>query len=49
LIEDNIEPQGRAKDAVAQNANIEPFNIAGADALTIVCANNNKIDKIYDN
>jgi hypothetical protein len=48
LIEDKIEPQGRAKDAAARKANIEPFNVAGVDALTIVHANNNEIDEIDD-
>ncbi len=38
LIKENIEPQVRAEDATAQNANIEPFEVAGADALTIVHA-----------
>jgi hypothetical protein len=48
LIEDKIEPQGHTKDAVARNANIEPFDIARVDALTIVCTNDNKIDEIND-
>jgi hypothetical protein len=49
LIEDKIEPQGHAKDATVHNANIEPFNVAGVDALMIIHANNDKIDEIDDN
>ena len=48
LIKDEIEPQGRVKDAAAQNTNIEPFDIAGVDAPTIVHANNDKINKTDD-
>ncbi len=43
------EPQGHTKVAEARNANLEPFNITGVEALTIICANNNKIDIINDN
>ncbi len=35
-IEDEIKPQGCAKDAAVQNANIEPFNIAGVEAPAII-------------
>jgi hypothetical protein len=49
LIEGKIEPQGHAKDNAAGNANIEPFDITGVDAPTIVLANNDKINKIDDN
>jgi hypothetical protein len=48
LIEDKIDPQGRAEDAAAQNANIELFNIPGVDAPRIVCTNNDEINKIDD-
>jgi hypothetical protein len=48
LIGDKIEPQGRTEDAAARNANIEPFNIAGVDAPTIVRTNDNEINKIND-
>jgi hypothetical protein len=48
LIDDKIQPQGRAEDSAAQNVNIEPFDIAGVDALTMVCANNDEINKIDD-
>jgi hypothetical protein len=49
MFEDKIKPQGHAKDTVAHNANLEPFDIAGVDALTMVQANTNKIDEINDN
>ncbi len=49
LMEVEIEPQGRTKDIAVCNVNIEPFNVAGVDALTIVHANNDKINKIDDN
>jgi hypothetical protein len=48
-IEDKINPQGHAKDAVACNANRELFDVAGVDAPTIICANNDKIKVINDN
>jgi hypothetical protein len=48
-IEDKIEPQGRAKDTTAHNANLELFDIAGVGALTIIHANNDKSDVISDN
>jgi hypothetical protein len=47
-IKDEIKPQGCTKDATAGNANLESFYIAGVDALIIICANNNKINKIND-
>ncbi len=48
-IEDKIEPQDPAKDAAACNANLEPFNIAGGDAPTIIHAKKHKINVINDN
>jgi hypothetical protein len=43
-IKDKITPQGRAKDAAAQNANIAPLNvIAGVDDPTIINTHNDKI------
>ncbi len=49
-IEDKIEPQDqdRAKDAVARNANLEPFDVAGVNAPMIIRANNDDINKISD-
>ena len=51
LVEDKIRPQGRVKDAAARNAIIviEPSNVAGMDAPTIVHANNVTIDETDDN
>jgi hypothetical protein len=49
MIEDTIEPQGCAKDAAVRNANLEPFDVAGVEAPTIICANNNKINVVNDN
>ena len=46
---DRIKPQGCAEDAPAQNANIEPFDIAGVDTPTILCANDDEINKTDDN
>ena len=48
-MEDEMEPQGRAKDAAAQNANLEPINAAGVHTLTIIHANANEIDNADDN
>jgi hypothetical protein len=50
-IEEELVPQGRAKDAAARNANLQPFNIAGVAAAPIVHANADKfVDyKIDDN
>jgi hypothetical protein len=48
-MEDEIEPQGRAKDAAARNANLEPINAAGVDTPTIIHANANEIDDADDN
>jgi hypothetical protein len=48
-IEDEIEPQGRTKDTMEHNANLEPFDVAGRDATTIIHTNNNKIGVINDN
>jgi hypothetical protein len=47
-IEDKFEPQGRAKDAVACNATLEPFYVTGVDAPTIILANNDEINEIDD-
>ncbi len=47
-IEDKPKYQGCAEDAAARNANMELFNVAGVEALTIVCANYNNIDNIDD-
>ncbi len=49
MIEDEIELQGCAKDTVAHNANLKPFGVAGVDAPTIICANNDKINIINNN
>jgi hypothetical protein len=38
-IEEELVPQGQAKDAAACNANLRPFDIAGVAALSIVHAN----------
>jgi hypothetical protein len=35
-IEDEIEPQGRAKVTAARNANLQLFDISGVDAPTII-------------
>jgi hypothetical protein len=43
-LEYKIEPQGRAENAAAQNANLEPINVAGVDTSTIIHANANNID-----
>jgi hypothetical protein len=44
-IEEELVPQGRAKDAAARNANLEPFHITGAAAAPlIVPANADKLD-----
>ena len=48
-MEDKIEPQGRAEDAAARNANLEPTNAAGVDTPTIIHANANEIDDADDN
>jgi hypothetical protein len=49
MIEDKIEPQGEAKDAVARNASLKLFDNAGVDAPTIICTNNGKINVIIAN
>jgi hypothetical protein len=48
-MEDKIEPQGRAEDAAAQNASLEPINAAGVDTPTVIHANANEIDNTDDN
>jgi hypothetical protein len=47
-MEDKIEPQGRAKDTAAQNANLEPTNAAGVNTPTIIHANANEINDADD-
>ncbi len=47
-IEDKYEPQGRAEDVAALNANIAPYAIAGVDGLIIINADNDEIE-VYDN
>ena len=44
LIEEELVPQGRAKDAAACNANLQPFNVAGVVAALIIHANADKLD-----
>ena len=44
LIEEELVPQGRAKDAVAHNSNLQPFEVAGVAAAPIVHANVDKLD-----
>jgi hypothetical protein len=44
LIEEELVPQGRAEDAAARNANLQPFNVAGVEAVPIVHANADKLD-----
>ena len=49
-LEYEIEPQGRAENAAAQNANLEPINVAGLDTPTIIHDNANELYySIYDN
>jgi hypothetical protein len=51
-IEEEVIPQGRAKDSAACNTNLEPFDVAGvAAALLIVPVNADKLEnyKIDDN
>ena len=38
-IEEELVPQGQAEDAVARNANLQPFDVAGVVAAPIVHAN----------
>ena len=47
-VEDEIEPQGRAEDAAARNANLEPLIAAGVNAPNVVHAHNNEIDAPID-
>ncbi len=47
-IEEDIIPQGRAKADAARNANMEQFAVIGVDALTIIHADINEIDKTDD-
>ncbi len=45
LIEEELVPQGCAKDAAARNTNLEPFNVTGlAVASLIIPANADKLD-----
>jgi hypothetical protein len=48
-IEDKIKPQGRAKDAAAQNANLAPFTVAGVSDPGIIGANDDEISKYVNN
>ena len=41
-IEDELEPQGRAEDAAALNANIAPYVAAGVDGPVIIDADDDK-------
>ncbi len=43
-IEEELIPQGQAEDAVACNANLRPFNIAGVVAAPIVHANADELN-----
>jgi hypothetical protein len=43
-IEEEHVPQGRAEDAVALNANLQQFNVAGVAAATIVHANADELN-----
>ena len=45
MIEEELVPQGQAKDAAACIANLRPFNVAGVAAALIVHAN---VDKFFD-
>jgi len=44
LIEEELVPQGQAKDAAARNANLQPFDVAGVVAAPIVHANADELD-----
>jgi hypothetical protein len=44
LIEEELVPQGQAKDAAARNANLQPFNVAGVVAAPIVHCNADKLN-----
>jgi len=46
-IEHEFEPQGRAEDAAALNANLAPYAVAGVNGPAIVTADNDEIE-IYD-
>jgi hypothetical protein len=37
LIEEELVPQGRAKDATARNANLRPFDVTGVAACRQIC------------
>ena len=43
-IEEDLAPQGQAKDAAAHNANLQPFDVAGVVAEPIVHANADELD-----
>jgi len=43
-IEEELVPQGRAEDAAACNANLQPFDVAGMEAAPITHANVDKLD-----
>ena len=44
LIEEELVPQGRAKNAAAHNANLQPFDVAGVVAAPSVHANVDELD-----
>jgi hypothetical protein len=43
-IKEELVPQGRAEDAAACNANLQPFDVAGVVAASIVHTNADKLD-----
>jgi hypothetical protein len=49
-IEEELVPQGQAKDAAARNANLRPFDVSGVVAAPIVHTNADELDdyKIHD-
>ena len=48
-MEEELIHQGRTKDAAALNATLEPFNVTGVEALSIIHANADKIDHFKTN
>ncbi len=43
-IKEELVPQGQAKDAAARNANLQPFDIAGVVAASIIHTNTDKLE-----
>ena len=43
-IDEELVPQGQAKDAAARNANLQPFDVTGVVAAPIVHANADELD-----